>query len=198
MSGRPAQRCSSCLERGRLANRTHRDGIGPEGRRADNLRQKYGLLPEEYDALRAAQAYRCQICGIHEDDIPPARTGRPRLDGRPAAEAVRLVVDHCHRTGLVRGLLCGACNAMIGNAADRPEVLLAAAAYLDRAPPGAGRPKLARLRILDSVTQGRPARVVQFRGPVTVRIDGHEIHLSEGARKTVVSPTGIFEVVEGA
>ncbi|HEX5203453.1 MAG TPA: endonuclease VII domain-containing protein [Actinoplanes sp.] len=193
-SGRPTQSCSACLERSRLTNRARRAGLGAEGRRADNLRHKYGLLPEEYDTLRAAQDYRCQICGIHEDDIEAPRTGRPRSDGSPATEGVRLVVDHCHRTGRVRGLLCATCNLMIGIASDSPEVLRAAAAYLSRSPTPAPRPGLARLRILDPVAGGRPPRTVQFRGSVTVRIDGYEVHIAEGTTTTVVSPTGVFEV----
>ncbi|WP_433359338.1 endonuclease VII domain-containing protein [Actinoplanes sp. CA-142083] len=194
-SGRPTQSCSACLERSRLTNRVRRAGLGPAGRRADNLRHKYGLLPEEYDALRAAQEYRCQICGVHEDDIEAPRTGRPRSDGSPATEGVRLVVDHCHRTGRVRGLLCAGCNVMIGNAADSPEILLAAAAYLSRDAEPAPRPQLARLRILDTVPDGRPSRTVQFRGSVTIRLDGHEVHVAEGSTTTVVSPTGNFEVI---
>ncbi|GIF22291.1 hypothetical protein BJ973_002615 [Actinoplanes tereljensis] len=192
-SGRPTQSCSACLERGRLANRARRAFLEPEERRADNLRQKYGLLPAEYDALRAAQGHRCQICGIHEDDIGPVRTGRPRSDGSPPAEGVRLVVDHCHRTGRVRGLLCSKCNVLIGNAGDSPEVLRAAAAYLARElPEPRPQPQLTRLRILGPIK----ARTVQFRGPVTIRIDGYEIRIAEGTTRTVVSPTGVFEVLD--
>lgn len=195
-TGRPTRSCSTSLERSRLSNRTRREGLGTDGRRADNLRQKYGLLPEEYDALRAAQGYCCQICGVHEDDLKPSGTGRPRSDGTTATESSRLVVDHCHRTGQIRGLLCATCNLVIGNAADSPEILLAAAAYLSRRrePPGEPR-QLARLRILDTVPDGRPPRTVQFRGSVTVRLDGHEIHVAEGTTKTVLSPTGDFRVL---
>ena len=58
-------------------------------------------------------------------------TGRPRLDGSPPAPSVRLVVDHCHRSRQVRGLLCNRCNTMIGQARERPEVLRAGADYLE-------------------------------------------------------------------
>lgn len=39
-------------------------------------------------------------------------------------------IDHCHTTKVVRGLLCGKCNRMLGMAKDRPSTLESAAAYL--------------------------------------------------------------------
>ena len=43
----------------------------------------------------------------------------------------RLAVDHCHKTGKIRGLLCSTCNLMIGNAYDNPEILRSGANYLE-------------------------------------------------------------------
>jgi hypothetical protein len=61
-----------------------------------------------------AQRWRCAVCG---------RRPRPQ-DGR-------LVVDHDHRTGAVRALLCAPCNSALGLFGDKPERLRAAAEYLD-------------------------------------------------------------------
>jgi len=83
-------------------------------RRADqrdsNLIRKYGITAAEYDALKADQNGRCAIC----------------------PETERLVVDHDHDTGRVRGLLCGACNKMLGFARDCPSNLLEGAKYLQK------------------------------------------------------------------
>ncbi|WP_203835247.1 endonuclease VII domain-containing protein [Winogradskya humida] len=170
--------------------------IGSARVRADNLWQKYRITPEQYDALRSAQGFRCRICGIHEDDITAVSRGRPRLDGKPAAEAFRLVVDHCHRSGQVRGLLCAHCNAMIGQARDRPDVLRAAAAYLDDADgTGVSVEAVCKLRIIDSDPAGRPPRTVRFGGAVSVRIDGYIVRLTPGETKTVISASGEYEVI---
>lgn len=64
--------------------------------RAAHLRRKFGITPEQYDAMLAAQGGGCAICGA-----------RP-LDGK------RLPVDHCAETGAVRGILCDLCNRGIG------------------------------------------------------------------------------------
>ena len=43
----------------------------------------------------------------------------------------KLVVDHCHESLRVRGLLCRQCNALLGMAHDDPNILYAAAKYLN-------------------------------------------------------------------
>lgn len=131
--GKATTHCRACLTAKRDRTRRKRERIGALGVRAGNLWDKYRLTPEQYDALREAQRYRCKICGRHEEELVPAGTGRPRLDGAPTAEPFRLVVDHCHRTRRVRGLLCGRCNTMLGHARDSPEILRAGAAYLESA-----------------------------------------------------------------
>ncbi len=73
----------------------------------------YGISPEDYDALFASQGERCAICG--GDDH----------------RAKGWHLDHDHATGKVRGILCGPCNLMLGNANDDPARLLAAAEYLE-------------------------------------------------------------------
>ena len=77
----------------------------------------YGLNPGEYDALYRAQGGRCYICQRAKG------TGRRKL-----------AVDHDHRTGEVRGLLCSTCNQFIGQVRDNPAAGERLAEYL-RNPP---------------------------------------------------------------
>lgn len=65
--------------------------------RAKDLRRKYGLTPEQYDAMLAAQGGHCAICPATE----------------PGGAGKMFHVDHDHRTGRVRGLLCHACNTVL-------------------------------------------------------------------------------------
>lgn len=91
----------------------------------DCLRDKYwtriyGLTASQYEDLLAYQNGVCAICLEPETTNDP-RTGRPR----------KLAVDHCHKTGEVRGLLCLRCNSAIGKLADDSDRLRRAAKYLD-------------------------------------------------------------------
>lgn len=76
-------------------NHAARKANGKE--RAYRLMGNYGLTVAEYDALMAKQGERCPICA------------RSLVDGR-----VKPVVDHCHDSGRVRGLLCNGCNMHLG------------------------------------------------------------------------------------
>ena len=83
---------------------------------------RYGLTPETYQDLSESQGHVCAICGSPyglESQKHP------------------LYVDHCHKTGKVRGLLCSHCNAGLGHFRDNPELLMEAARYLTRSSSGA-------------------------------------------------------------
>lgn len=91
----------------------------PASRRALPKLAKFGLTYDEYSAMRVACNDLCEICGRPETYLQNGKV-------KP------LAIDHCHTTGIVRGLLCHACNAAIGYMADDPERLRAAADYLER------------------------------------------------------------------
>jgi hypothetical protein len=58
------------------------------------------------------------------------QNGRCALCGGPPTER-GLVIDHCHRSGKVRALLCSSCNKGLGFFRDDPERLTAAITYLE-------------------------------------------------------------------
>lgn len=68
------------------------------------VQQVYGLPPGAYDRLYLFQAGLCAICR------------------RASGKTRRLSVDHDHKTGLVRGLVCRPCNDFLGWIRDNPEV----------------------------------------------------------------------------
>lgn len=87
----------------------------PEGSkrrsRSRQLRLRYGLSREDYEALVAAQFGCCAICGERDKS---------------------LCVDHDHSTGKIRELLCSSCNLAISHLRDDPSRALAAHEYLNR------------------------------------------------------------------
>ena len=84
--------------------------------RYHNLK-KYGVTPDQYDAILTAQNHKCKICGVTQSN--KAKTGYRSL-----------CVDHDHKTNKVRGLLCDQCNFMLGCAGDNPVILLKGIQYL--------------------------------------------------------------------
>jgi hypothetical protein len=84
------------------------------------LQKTYGISADRYEELLDQQGGRCAIC---------LKTPRSR----------RLAVDHDHRNGQVRGLLCGRCNhKLLGAANDSVVMLTRAAAYLEAPPAQTG------------------------------------------------------------
>ena len=83
-----------------------------------SVSRRFGISAAELESLHQSQGGRCAICG----DEQSAKSTKVR----------RLAVDHCHRTGKVRGLLCLNCNTGLGRFKDMPELLLNAVNYLKR------------------------------------------------------------------
>ncbi len=83
---------------------------------AKALESRYGITRTDYWDLYSYQGERCAICR--------RATGRSR----------RLSVDHDHKTGIVRGLLCRPCNNFLGHLRDSPEAFLRAADFLINPP----------------------------------------------------------------
>jgi len=112
-------RCKACAKVCR--SRYNRTSKGKRKTHLRNLLKGYGITVAEYDALLAGQGGLCAICRQ-----PETRKG-------PFGGVRRLGVDHCHKTGRVRGLLCHRCNSAIGYFDDDPSLLRVAISYLEMA-----------------------------------------------------------------
>jgi hypothetical protein len=95
-------------QRERYAN----DPVYRANHQIGRLKSKYGLSREDFAALLDRQHHACANC-----ERPFTR--------KPC-------VDHCHVTGLVRGLLCGGCNLALGHLEDNPVFAHKAGFYLER------------------------------------------------------------------
>lgn len=57
----------------------------------------YGLSKEDYEDMLVFQKHSCAICKRHVETL-----------------SYNLLIDHCHNTNVVRGLLCTTCNTGLG------------------------------------------------------------------------------------
>ena len=81
-------------------------------RLSDNLKL-YGISKEEYNQMFTQQAGCCKGCNKHQSEFKKAFS-----------------IDHCHDTGIVRGLLCMHCNLILGHAKDSIDTLTNLINYL--------------------------------------------------------------------
>ena len=82
----------------------------------DQLVIKYGITNVERKQMYADQEGKCKVCDTH-------MTWEHRKPNMA-------VVDHCHTTGEVHGLLCSNCNRAIGMLGESPVILAKAIQYL--------------------------------------------------------------------
>ena len=88
-----------------------------------SLKQKYGINKKQYESILFLQNNVCAICGCEEI---------AKVNKNIRNKTKRLSVDHCHKTGKIRSLLCLNCNQAIGKLKDSPQLLRKAAEYLEK------------------------------------------------------------------
>ena len=103
---------------GRQAYQNAYRAMTPDQQKARGLRDSFDLSLDEYRKMLEAKDGKCAICSQPETH---KRNGKLKA----------LAVDHNHKTGVIRGLLCFDCNTGIGKLKDDPNVLRLAAQYLD-------------------------------------------------------------------
>jgi hypothetical protein len=126
-------RCKSCLrglghekylkDRAKTLARNRARRADPERRKADHTarmlweyKKNYGITPEAKRQIQESQGNKCAIC----------ERGFTKLRPRDAH------LDHDHKDGFVRGVLCRRCNMVLGQMGDDIRLFTAAVAYLSR------------------------------------------------------------------
>jgi len=99
----------------------NRKRLNPNLESDRNIKRKFGLTRQDYNAKLEAQNYVCAICEEQET----------RLDNK-SNSLLRLSVDHCHATGKLRDLLCWRCNTTIGRVEESIELLGKMIDYLNK------------------------------------------------------------------
>ncbi|WP_081262887.1 endonuclease VII domain-containing protein [Stutzerimonas stutzeri] len=102
-------------ERARAIKQKSRGKACPIKKRDAMYRRKYGITVDNYEQMYAEQSGLCAIC--HQ----------------PPAAGKLLHVDHCHASGVVRGLLCHQCNWYLGKVDSIPGLLGRLSAYVEGA-----------------------------------------------------------------
>jgi len=115
-----------CREQGRLRYRSNPEHYkkiqekylkkNPEARRNTLIKHRYGgkITLKDYDVLHKKQKYRCAICNKSREEVAQKK----------------FHLDHNHRTGQIRGLLCCNCNLALGLLHDDIKILRAMEDYL--------------------------------------------------------------------
>ena len=105
-------RCKKCYEQhdrvGKLPKELYK--------REWNLKKNYGIDLGGFDILWIAFEGKCGICAV-DLTLPESQLGQ---------QLSSVCVDHDHKTGNIRGLLCNGCNKGIGLLKDDKELLLKA------------------------------------------------------------------------
>ena len=84
-----------------------------------HIRKTYGITLDKLREMLIKQNYRCTICGRYFDEIK-------KLSHK------HINIDHDHKTGKIRGVLCASCNRMIGFGFDNPFIFVSAIKYVKK------------------------------------------------------------------
>ena len=113
-----ANLCKKCAAASMLNWRRKNPDKALEKDRRGHLRRQYGLTQEAMSHMRRAQNNKCAICSSLLMDNKGRQIG--------------IVIDHDHKSGAIRGLLCSRCNTGLGSFKEDVRALRNAIAYLCR------------------------------------------------------------------
>lgn len=98
-------------ERNRQYRLENPDKISAQNKRG-KMKMRYGMAVDDWEKLFTSQGNQCAVCKTNDEK--------------------KWCTDHNHITGAVRGILCHKCNTAIGLMNDNPEMLRAAALYVEK------------------------------------------------------------------
>lgn len=105
-------RCIKCTTKYRKEWAESRGEKETKNRRHNHFKRTYKITYDQFEKLWIGQDYKCAICNCDVSE--------------------KFNVDHCHTTGIVRGILCWDCNIGLGKFKDSISSLEKAIHYLKR------------------------------------------------------------------
>lgn len=99
-----------CIECKKITDR----GSNIKASRKYSLASNYNLTEDQVQEMHFNQKGLCWIC---ENPLKPKQGTQ---------------IDHCHKSGKIRGLLCNHCNRLLGSAKDSIVILRNAIRYLEK------------------------------------------------------------------
>jgi Recombination endonuclease VII len=157
------------LARQRARRLANRDELNAR-RWGQDLQRLYGISQADYDALLAKQGGRCAIC-------------------RKLPKNERLCVDHCHLTGMIRGLLCRQCNFGLGSLGEDQRALVAALAYLGARSDDSAGSAAQRALLVRAALPPPPKRAILTEAPLRAWLDATSRAREAGRARSDPSPS---------
>jgi Autographiviridae endonuclease VII len=146
--------------------RANRDKVSARDR-DKYMKRRYGISRADYDALFERQGGLCAICR------------------KPSKQ--RLCVDHCHVTGMIRGLLCRKCNFGLGSLCDDQRALVAALAYLGARSDDSAGSAAQRALLVRAALPPPPKRAILVEAPLRAHF-GAALRAQKPGRSVQCSP----------
>ena len=118
MDGGYRPNCKECHRTAQMARNKEVGTTGMTVGQEKDMFRRHGVSPAHFLFMWEQQNTRCKICKIQFDKRGIKTKNSPHI-------------DHCHKTGQIRGLLCHNCNLMLGFAKDNRTILQDAIKYLE-------------------------------------------------------------------
>lgn len=116
---KPCRMCDTMFQPNAPSHLYCGDDCNQQAHDTARLMKAYGITLKAYRQMVIDHDGKCAICGGEGFELVKG-------------QKLKLVIDHCHETGAVRGLLCHNCNRGIGLLQDKVQNLQSAVGYLER------------------------------------------------------------------